>query len=507
DLNVGDTYSEQGATATDDLDGDITASIIIGGDIVNTNLEGTYTVSYNVSDASGNPANEVIRSITVTEANSGCSGGIASFPYTEGFENTLGAWTQTLTDDIDWTVDASGTPSSNTGPSSAVEGSYYIFVEASSPNYPSRRAILNSPCFDLSTLTEATFSFNYHMYGAADMGSIDLEITQDEGLTWTSIWNETGNKGNSWQTAVIDLSAYTGGGIQLRFNRFVGSTWQADIAIDNISLIDGEIVINSCVSGITNYPYAEGYENTLGAWTQSNADDIDWTIDANGTPSSSTGPSSAVQGSYYIFVEASGNGTGYPSKQAIINSPCYDLNLVSQAIFSFNYHMYGASDMGSIALEASNDNGISWTPIWSETGNKGNTWLSASVDLSGYTGNSVQLRFNRITGSTWQADIALDKITLTTAVAAKNNEKQNVLSVSANSINELTLFPNPVGDVLNIKTSKGGIISYKIVNTLGQIVNTGKTSNTVIVDNLEAGMYYIEVENEGTKMMKRFIKE
>ena len=40
------------------------------------------------------------------------------------------------------------------------------------------------------------------------MGTIDLEISSDNGATWNSIWNESGNKGNSWQTATINLNAY-----------------------------------------------------------------------------------------------------------------------------------------------------------------------------------------------------------------------------------------------------------------------------------------------------------
>ena len=450
------------------------------------------------------------RTVIVSAANIGCSGGITSFPYTEGFENTLGGWTQSSNDDLDWLINSNGTPSNNTGPSSATQGSFYLFVEASvqGTGYPDKRAILTSPCFDLSGLTEATFSFKYHMFGAADMGTMDLEITNDEGVTWTSIWNESGNKGNSWQTANIDLSAYVGAGVQLRFNRFVGSTWQADIAIDDISLIDEELVLESCSGGITSYPYTESYENTFGDWTQSTADDINWTVDSNGTPSNNTGPSSAVAGNFYIFVEASGNGTGFPNKQAILNSPCYDLTSASSATFSFSYHMFGAVDMGTITLEASNDNGLSWTSVWSESGNKGNSWLSANIDLSIYTGNSVQLRFNRVTGSTWQADIALDNISLTTtSSAAKNNSKESVLSSSNKSFNALTLFPNPVEDILTIKTSKGGKMNYKIINALGQIVNTGETSKEIIVDRLEAGMYYIEVTNGEDKMMKRFIKE
>ncbi|MFS4483589.1 immunoglobulin-like domain-containing protein, partial [Hyunsoonleella sp. 2307UL5-6] len=506
DLSLGDVYTEAGATATDDLDGDITAAIIIGGDIVDTNTAGTYVVTYNVSDASGNAATELIRTVTVSSVINGCSGGIASFPYAEGFENTLGGWVQSSSDDLDWLIDANGTPSNNTGPSSAIEGNSYIFVEASvnGTGFPNKRALLTSPCFDLSALTQATFSFNYHMFGATDIGTIALEISDDEGTTWTSIWSESGNKGNSWQTATINLSTYVGRGIQLRFNRFVGSTWQADIAIDAISLIDEEVIIESCSGGITNFPYIESYENTIGDWTQSTTDDINWTVDANGTPSNGTGPSSAIDGGSYIYVEASGNGDGFPNKQAIINSPCYDLTSVTTASFSFNYHMFGAADIGTIALEASNDNGMSWTTLWSESGNKGNSWQSQIIDLSVYVGNSVQLRFNRVTGGTWQADIAIDNINLTTSSgAAKDTIKDKFDTIS----NTLTLYPNPVKDVLNLKTLKRGILTYKIINSLGQIIHEGKEGNRIIVDRLEAGMYFIEVTQGNDKMMKRFIKE
>ncbi len=507
-LNVGDVYTEQGATASDDKDGDITGSIVTTGS-VDTNTAGTYLVNYNVSDAAGNAATQVTRTVNVAEIPNGCTGGISSFPYAEGFENTLGAWSQSPSDDLDWTIEINNTPSNNTGPDNAFQGSYYVFVEASGNNtgYPNKQAILNSPCFDLSTLTEATFSFKYHMYGDADMGSITLEVSTDEGSNWTSIWNQTGNKGNSWQTANVDISAYTGGGVQLRFNRVTGGTWKADIAIDDVSLVEGGVVVTPCSGGITAFPYTEGFENTLGAWTQSSSDDINWTIDASGTPSNNTGPSSAVQGSYYIFVEASGNAT--PSKQAIINSPCYDLSGQSSATFSFSYHMYGSSDMGTIALEASNDNGISWTTIWNESGNKGNSWQTANVDLSSYVGSSVQLRFNRITGGTWQADIAIDNINLTvTSALAKNNLKGKVLDIDTNSINTFKLYPNPVkGAVLNIKLSKGtNNMSYKIINVLGQVVNEGKTTKEVMVGNLEAGVYYIEINDGEEKMTKRFVK-
>lgn len=64
-LATGSIYTEQGATATDNRDGDITSRITTSG-TVNTNAVGTYTITYTVSDASGNTAT-VSRTVTVTD--------------------------------------------------------------------------------------------------------------------------------------------------------------------------------------------------------------------------------------------------------------------------------------------------------------------------------------------------------------------------------------------------------------------------------------------------------
>jgi len=63
-INVGDTYTDDGATALDDVDGDTTAQIVIVNP-VDTTTAGTYTITYNVSDAAGNAAAEVIRTVIV----------------------------------------------------------------------------------------------------------------------------------------------------------------------------------------------------------------------------------------------------------------------------------------------------------------------------------------------------------------------------------------------------------------------------------------------------------
>ncbi len=166
---------------------------------------------------------------------------------------------------------------------------------------------------------------------------------------------------------------------------------------------------DGCTSTTTSFPYQQGFEGSVGSWIQVTGDDVNWIIDSNGTPSNGTGPASAVEGSSYIYVEASGNGTGFPAKRAILNSPCFDLSGLSEAVFSFKYHMLGNA-VGTLSVDASIDNGVSWTGIFNRTGTQGSSWNTANIDLASYVGASVQLRLNAVTGNSWQGDIAIDDV-------------------------------------------------------------------------------------------------
>ena len=64
----GNLYTELGATATDNIDGDLTDEIIIDSSNVDTNVVGTYLVTYNVEDSSGNWAITKIRTVYVVSS-------------------------------------------------------------------------------------------------------------------------------------------------------------------------------------------------------------------------------------------------------------------------------------------------------------------------------------------------------------------------------------------------------------------------------------------------------
>ena len=64
-INEGEVYIEQGVTAIDDVDGNISGNVVIGGDVVDTSVLGQYVITYNISDAGGNAADEITRTVVV----------------------------------------------------------------------------------------------------------------------------------------------------------------------------------------------------------------------------------------------------------------------------------------------------------------------------------------------------------------------------------------------------------------------------------------------------------
>ena len=63
-IDQGTTYVDAGASATDNADGDLTAKIVVSGE-VDASTVGIHTLKYDVSDAAGNAAESVTRTVVV----------------------------------------------------------------------------------------------------------------------------------------------------------------------------------------------------------------------------------------------------------------------------------------------------------------------------------------------------------------------------------------------------------------------------------------------------------
>ena len=150
ELTVGDAYVELGAAATDDTDDDtaLTATIAIDATAVDTATAGSYSVTYDVSDAAGNAATQVIRTVTVEAA------AITSFPYCSSFDADLGDWsTEIVSGTVDW-VSSAATTNNGVAANSGGGSAYYY-----SGSYAGHNSTLISGTLDLSSVVSPQLTF------------------------------------------------------------------------------------------------------------------------------------------------------------------------------------------------------------------------------------------------------------------------------------------------------------------------------------------------------------
>ncbi|MGK0386828.1 MAG: hypothetical protein ACI849_001447, partial [Patiriisocius sp.] len=170
-----------------------------------------------------------------------------------------------------------------------------------------------------------------------------------------------------------------------------------------------------------------------------------------------------------------------------------------------------------------------------------------------YAGASVQLRLNRLTGSTWQADIAIDNFRVTTSVntdpcagvapynsettyspgdkvtyngslyertasgwtnlgpcgtQSNNSTQSDTLGNDGPPVNNtFAIYPNPTVSSLQITLTGVEANSYVVYSITGQVVLKGAYSQTLDVSTLSSGMYMLQIEAGEQLFTERFIKE
>jgi len=176
---------------------------------------------------------------------------ITSFPHNQPFTSgTVGtpgtlptSWTNLSGDDLEWNVDNNGTNGSTilgTGPwtdrtlNNTTANAKYMYVEsAGTGNTPSKTAILESPCFNISALGTPYLTFWYHMRGS-QLGSLHVDIDAN-GTVTQGLWSQSGDQGIYWKQGWLSLAPYAGQtNLKIRFRAITGSGQLSDIALDDV---------------------------------------------------------------------------------------------------------------------------------------------------------------------------------------------------------------------------------------------------------------------------------
>jgi hypothetical protein len=75
------------------------------------------------------------------------------------------------------------------------------------------------------------------------------------------------------------------------------------------------------------------------------------------------------------------------------------------------------------------------------------------------------------------------------------------------SISDVLIYPNPASSVLNVRMTDSRKGTYRLINFLGQQVDTGELSESDInVSTLETGVYILEVNDGQKTVAKKFVK-
>jgi hypothetical protein len=206
---------------------------------------------------------------------------LVTLPFSETFETfSQGApgflnngWGRVSSNFQNWYVSNGPVPftENTTGPTNnhTPGGTRYVFSEATSGSAGDTMAIF-TPCIDLGGSTAPRLVFWYHMFGA-NMGTFRVVVRNFSAGTISTVWSLTGQQQTSnaadWLEAAIDLTAFAGDIIQVRFVSERGGGNLSDVALDDVFIFDplptDVGVVDVSPTGASCYSAAEEIDATF----------------------------------------------------------------------------------------------------------------------------------------------------------------------------------------------------------------------------------------------------
>jgi beta-glucanase (GH16 family) len=262
-LEQGVSYSDAGATANDNKDGDISATIAVN-NTVDSSTVGVYQVIFNVSDAAGNAATQVVRTVTIT-APSGTSSEKWSLVWSDEFgDNTVDPqkWSYMIGDGTDygetrgWGNDEKQyytQDSVNSGIAIDQAGNSVLYIDATAtPNGVTEYA-------SAKLTTEDLFEFRFGKVEAR------IKLPETKGI-WPAFWMLGANK--------PDIG-WPGSG-EIDIMEMIGNAEQTVHGTVHYVNSENEHRLNGDSNSLTEGKYSDDYHLYAIEWTP---EDITWFVD------------------------------------------------------------------------------------------------------------------------------------------------------------------------------------------------------------------------------------
>ena len=135
-----------------------------------------------------------------------------------------------------------------------------------------------------------------------------------------------------------------------------------------------------------------------------------------------------------------------------------------------------------------------------------NGWVKEDIDLSNYIGQNIKLRF------TFNSNFSTNKDGFYFDDLLIRKIDNNITQIKKEFFNEnITLFPNPAKNVITIQSeSELKNSNVQLLNALGQTVKSISIENTttsINISDLNSGIYFVQLNYNNQKLIKKIIKE
>jgi hypothetical protein len=194
-VTQGGTYTDAGATAlASDGTTDITGSIVVGGDTVDTSTLGAYIITYNVTDG-GDAADEVTRTVNVIAATTSLPGTIEV--ETGDLSQNNAHYARNIVGD------------GNSGTSNVVLGWRKTRIEANPGDGESGAGVDGTIINNVSVAADGNYDFTFTYFKNSADGVISINSTDASGGNSTQLASFTLNRNDATGGGTATTSSYT----------------------------------------------------------------------------------------------------------------------------------------------------------------------------------------------------------------------------------------------------------------------------------------------------------
>ena len=391
-----------------------------------------------------------------------------------------------LSDDIDFRTKTGSTTSSNTGPSAGhTDGSFtdkYLYLEASG-SCDNRKALLYSPCFDLTQAIHPHAKIWYHMNGV-EMGELHFDVYANSKWFMDYLEPISGNQGNSWRQADIDLSLFAGSSnVIVRYRGITGVGYRSDLALDDFELVEeGQGIVGDSIFCMDN----SGQVSQTGF---SGLASFSWDFGPDANPSSTMGGGPhniqfSASGSKVINLTVVENGTSQSFSRNVVVAATSQARFDTSQIINNQIQFFNTTP-GAISS--------SW--------NFGDGGLSKEFnEVHTYASDGLY-------------DIELNAVNV--CGTSTVNKTIHVGLVGVNGLSEtskaVVIYPNPSNGVVVFSLRKDFILGrVKITDVKGSVVfEREQQAYTPIFEvdlsQLNTGVYIVEITSEEETIQDKLV--